>query len=120
MSGDKVSLDFLGEQMLRMQADLRGVRSEQVKLEGEQANLRADIHRLDSKIDGLDAKVDGLDAKVDGLDGKVDGLDAKVNGLDAKVDAHDRSNQARFDQIDRTMALNLEIVLAAIRERPAH
>jgi len=111
MSGDKVSLDFLGEQMLRMQADLRGVRSEQVKLEGEQANLRADIHRLDSKIDGLDAKVDGLDAK-------VDGLDAKVNGLDAKVDAHDRSNQARFDQIDRTMALNLEIVLAAIRERP--
>ena len=108
MSDDRISLDFLGEQMLSMQADLRGVRSQQVKLESEQTSLRADFRRLETKVDGLDSKVDGLDAT-------VDRLGAKVDGLDAKVDAHDRSNQARFDQIDRTMALNLEITLEAIK-----
>ena len=91
---DEVSLEFLGEQMLRMQADLRGVRSEQMKLESEQTSMRADFHRLE---------------------GKVDRLEGKVDRLEGKVDAHDRSNQARFDQIDRTMALNLEITLEAIR-----
>ena len=46
MSDEKVSLEFLGEQMLRMQADLRGVRSEQVRLEGEQVSTRADLKHL--------------------------------------------------------------------------
>lgn len=96
MSDDQVSLDFLGEQMLRMQADLRGVRSEQVKLESEQTSMRADFRRLE---------------------GKVDGLDAKVDGLDAKVDRHHSANQAEFEQMRETMALNLEVMLAAFNSR---
>ena len=94
MSDDKVSLDFLGEQMLRMQADLRGVRSEQMRLESEQTSTRADLHRLETKVDGVDAKVDRLDAK---------------------VDAHDASNQARFNQVNETAAINLAITLEAIK-----
>ncbi len=107
MSDDKVSLDFLGEQMLRMQADLRGVRSEQIKLESEQTSMRADFVRLEAKVDGLDVKVDGLDSKVNSLDSKMDSLDAKVGRLAASVDA-------RFDQVNQTAATNLEILLNAI------
>lgn len=75
--------------MLRIQTDLRGVRSDQVRLENE---LRAELHCLD---------------------GKVDSVDVKVDRLDTKVDAYDASNKARFDQVDRTMAINLEIMLRA-------
>ena len=42
MSDGKVNLDFLGEQMLRMQGDLRGVHSEQLKLESEGWEVDAD------------------------------------------------------------------------------
>ncbi len=89
MSDDKVNLEFLGEQMLRMQADLRGVRSEQVKLESEQTSMRADFRRLEGKVDGLDAK----------------------------VDRHHAANQAEFKQMRETMALNLEVMLAAFNSR---
>lgn len=92
MSDKTVSLDFLGEQMLRMQADIRGVRSEQVRLDG-------DLRSLDGKVDRLDAKVDGIAVK--------------VNGVDAKVDRFAASVDARFDQVNQTMALNVEVVLKA-------
>ena len=91
MSDDKISLDFLGEQMMRMHADLRDVNSEQRRLESE---LRTDMRQIGSKVDGLETKVDRLNAK---------------------VDAHDASNKARFDQIDRTMASNLDIMLTAYK-----
>ena len=83
MSDRKISPDFLGEQMLRMQTDLRGVRTDQERLEKE---LRADIRHLDVKVDGLGAK----------------------------VDRHDASNQARFEQLQRTIVTNFEVVLKAL------
>jgi chromosome segregation ATPase len=101
VSDNKVSLDFLGEQMLRMQADLRGVRSEQlqmraeqVKLESEQAGMRADVRDLRSNLGELDTKVERLDMK---------------------TDAHHAANQAQFEQVRQTMTTNLEITLQAIR-----
>jgi uncharacterized protein YlxW (UPF0749 family) len=114
MSDEKINLDFLGEQMLRMQADMRGVRSEQVKLESEQTSLRADFRRLETKVDGLDAKVDGLDAKVDRLDAKVDRLDATMNLRLTNLEA---SMDARFDQVNQTAATNLAVVLNAIEAK---
>jgi peptidoglycan hydrolase CwlO-like protein len=107
MSDDKISLDFLGEQMLRMQADLRGVRSEQVKMESEQASIRADVRNLDIKIDRVDAKVHRVDAKVDRVNANVVSLDEKVENLG-------RSMDARFAQVNETAASNLDIVLKAI------
>jgi outer membrane murein-binding lipoprotein Lpp len=108
MSDGKISLDFLGEQMVRMQTELRGVRSEQVRLD-------SDLRGLDGKVDRLDDKVEAVDAKVDRLDAKVDRLDGKVDRLDAKVDAHDASNKARFDQIQETAAINLAVTLEAFK-----
>ena len=86
MSDGKVNLEFLGEQMLRMQADLRGVRSEQVKLESEQASMQAEMTGMRSDLSRLDGKIDGFAASV----------------------------SARFDQVNQTMATNLDIVLKTI------
>jgi peptidoglycan hydrolase CwlO-like protein len=92
MSDDKVSLEFLGEQMLRMQTDVRGVRSEQTRQDGE-------LQNLGGKIDVVDAKVDAVDAKVDRVEKKLDNFAASVD--------------ARFDQVNQTMATNLEVMLKA-------
>ncbi len=100
MSDDKVSLDFLGEQMRRMQTDLRGVRTDLTRLETE-------VHGLDDKIVSVDAKVDLIDAKVDRVDAKVDALDAKLGNFMSSVDA-------RFDQVHETMTTNFEIVVRAL------
>jgi peptidoglycan hydrolase CwlO-like protein len=99
MSDDKVSLEFLGEQMQRMQTDLRGVRSEQTRQEGE-------LQSLGSKVDALDSKVDVLDSKIDYVDAKVDRVEKKLDNFAASVDA-------RFDQVHQTMATNLEVMLKA-------
>jgi hypothetical protein len=96
MSDDKVSLEFLGEQMQRMQTDLRGVRSEQTRQEGE-------LQSLGVKIDAVDAKLDHVEAR---LDGKIDRVERKLDNFAASVDA-------RFDQVHQTMATNLEVMLKA-------
>jgi hypothetical protein len=93
MSDGKVSLDFLGEQMLRMQADLRGVRSEQVKLESEQANMQAEMAGMRVDVASIDTKVDRVETKLDNFAASVD---------------------ARFDQVNRTMATNLDVVIKAL------
>jgi|SRR4051812_22535244 hypothetical protein len=93
MSDRKINLEFLGEQMLRVQADLRGVRSEQVKLESEQATMQAEMSAMRGDIGGVDTKVERVDAKIDRFSASVD---------------------ARFDQVNQTMATNLDIVLKAI------
>ena len=85
MSDDKVSLEFLGEQMQRMQSDLRGVRTEQTRQESE-------LQSLGTKIDAVDAKVDRVERKLDNFAASVD---------------------ARFDQVHQTMATNLEVMLKA-------
>jgi hypothetical protein len=96
MSDGKISLQFLGEQMLRMQADFRGVRSEQLKLESEQATMQADIAGLRSDVSRIDAKVDNLAIRVDNLTTSMD---------------------AQFSQVHQTMATNLEIMLNALDAR---
>jgi peptidoglycan hydrolase CwlO-like protein len=100
MSDDKVSLEFLGEQMRRMQLDLRGIRTDHMRLEEH-------VRGLDGKIDAVDAKVDRVDAKVDRVDARVDRVERKLDGFIASVDE-------RFEQANRTAATNLDIVLKAI------
>ena len=99
MSDDKVSLEFLGEQMVRMQTDLREVRREQAKLEGE---LRADVADVRGDVAGLRADVADVRADVARVDSKLDGLAASVD--------------ARFDQVQRTMTANLDVVLKALEK----
>jgi len=106
MSDEKISLEFLGEQMQRMQTDLRSVRSEQGRQEGE-------LQSLGTKIDAVDAKVDAVDAKLDHVDVKLEG---KIDRVETKLDNFAASVGARFDQVHQTMATNLEVVLKAIDE----
>ena len=103
MSDDKVSLEFLGEQMLRMQTDLRGVRSEQTRQEGELQSLGVQIGAVGSKVDAVDAKLDHVGAK---LEGKIDRVEKKLDNFAVSVDA-------RFDQVNQTMTTNLEVILKA-------
>ncbi len=68
------------------------------------------MHGLDGKIEAVDAKVDRVDAKVDLVDAKVDGLDTKLGNFMTSVDA-------QFQQVNRTAALNLDIVMKALDAR---
>jgi hypothetical protein len=87
MSDDKISLEFLGEQMLRMRADIRGLTSGHMKLESEQATLQAELIGVRADVRRVETKLDNFMASVD----------------------------ARFDQVNQTSATNLAITLEAIK-----
>jgi predicted nucleic acid-binding Zn-ribbon protein len=110
MSDGKISLQFLGEQMLRMQADFRGVRSEQVKLESELATTQAEIAGLRSDVSRMASGQVVMQAEITDLRLEVSSVDGKVDNLAASVDA-------QFRQVRETMATNLEIVLNALDAR---
>ena len=71
-----IDLQFLGEQMRRVQGDLREVRTEQLQLEADQAALRADLGRLDNKVDAgfavIGANLVRVERELQALDHKVD------------------------------------------------
>ena len=89
----EADLTFLGEQIKRMQSDLRHVRAEQLRLE-------ADV------MERLDTFERSVDARFDAVDARFDVVDARFNSIDA-----------RFEQVHRTMAVNLDVLLAAIKGR---
>ncbi len=89
----EADLTFLGEQIKRMQSDLRHVRAEQLRLE-------ADV------MERLDTFERSVDARFDAVDARFDAVDARFNSIDA-----------RFEQVHRTMAVNLDVLLAAIKGR---
>jgi hypothetical protein len=93
MSNGRVSLDFVGEQVPRMQGDLRGVRSE--------------LQQLNTRMDHFHARMDHLDAKVDRLEARMDRFETKLDNFAASVDA-------RFEQVERSAATNLQVLLSAI------
>ena len=82
----EADLTFLGEQIKRMQSDLRHVRAEQLRLEADV------MERLDTFERSVDARFDAVDARFNSID-------------------------ARFEQVHRTMAVNLDVLLAAIKGR---
>lgn len=87
MSDGSVSLEFLGEQMLRMQSDLRGVRSEQLQLESDQAGMRADLLRLEGKIENLAASLDvRFDQVNQTITTNLQVTLAAFSGLEKKID----------------------------------
>ena len=81
------SLQLLGEQIARIQAelrDLRGVRS-------DVAHLRAEVT---DRTEAINQRIDNLERSIDNLE---------------------RGNDARFDQLGQQMTTNLEIMLATIK-----
>ena len=58
MATDPVSLEFLGEQLKRVQADIRDLTSRVLLVETDQADMRRDLARLESKVDVLAERTD--------------------------------------------------------------
>jgi hypothetical protein len=84
-------LTFLGEQIRRMQGDLRQVRAEQLRLETDQAAMRAELATL---RDDVLAGFERVDERFDRVLHIVD---------------------LRFEQTHKAIATNFEILLQAIR-----
>jgi predicted nucleic acid-binding Zn-ribbon protein len=83
---DNLDLSFLGEQMTRLQADMRTVkgdvaqlRADQARIEGDQAEMRSELHEVRQDIRHLEASVN-----------------------------------ARFDQVHQTLTSNTQVLLSAI------
>lgn len=93
-------LRFIGERLDRIQTELRELRA-----------LKTDVALLAERTVPLESKPDHVASK-------VETLDAKVGVLDAKVDAVDRLLGARMDRYAAQAATNLQIVLAALMDRP--
>lgn len=93
-----IDLTFLGEQIRRMQADLRRIWNELLRHDTELTAIRVDVAALRADVNDLRADVNDLRADVSDL--KT--IRPEMN--------------ARFDQVHQTMAANLAVVLAAIAE----
>ena len=103
----EADLTFLGEQIKRMQSDLRHVRAEQLRLEADV------MERLDTFERSVDARFDAVDARLNSIDARFNSIDARFDAVDARFNSID----ARFEQVHRTMAVNLDVLLAAIKGR---
>lgn len=86
----EIDFNFLGELIKRLQADLRQVRTEQLRQEVDITSLRAEMAAGFASVD------------------------ARFAAVDARFAALEQSLDARFDQVHATMATNLAVVLAAI------
>jgi hypothetical protein len=84
-------LTFLGEQIRRMQGDLRQIRAEQLRLETDQAAMRAELVGMRADLGTL-------------RDDMAAGFDRVLHVMDF-----------RFEQTHNTIATNFEILLQAIQ-----
>jgi len=109
MADEPIDLRFLGEQIKRVQGDVRvlksdvaQLRAEQSKLEGEVAGVKADVTRVEMRIDTFAERVDDrfdqvvelLKSNFHILDQKIEGtrsdLSDRIGQVDAKIDASKR------------------------------
>ena len=65
MAGDPVSLEFLGEQLKRVQADIRDLKARILLVESDQADLRRDMERQLVALTQLETKIDVLSERLD-------------------------------------------------------
>ena len=60
-----IDLQLLGEQIKRLQGDVRDVRARILLLENDQAELREDFRRLETKVDFLVERTDDRFDRID-------------------------------------------------------
>ena len=87
---DNVDPTFLGEQIARLQADMRTVKSDLLQVRTDQARLDGEMSDVRQELTAFRMSVE-----------------ARFDGLERSIDF-------RLEQVNRTAATNLEIVLAAI------
>jgi HAMP domain-containing protein len=95
-----IDIRFIGEQMRQMQADIRAIKQENaqhaVALRLLQGTMTAQITQTASEIGSLRSEIE-----------------EQFRAIETRLDAID----ARFAEVNRQMAVNLEVLLAAIGQR---
>jgi DNA anti-recombination protein RmuC len=101
---ETVDLRFSGKQVQNLQVevrdlrtDVRDLRSKQLRLEGDVASLRT-----------------SMEVGFESVNDRIECLGARSEQLEAETRAGFWAVEARLDQMNQTMATNLQIVLAAI------
>ena len=97
MTDDTVDLRFLGRQVQILQVDVKDIRASEMRRDAEVAALRADLARMEADTHA-----------------KFEQVDDRFDRLETRLDRIERSIDARFEQAHKTMATNLQVVLAAI------
>jgi len=101
MADEPIDLGFLGEQIKRVQGDVRvlksdvaQLRAEQSKLEGEVVGVKADITRVEMRMDTFAERVD------DRFDQVVDLLKSNFRILDQKIISTSGDLSEKISQVD--------------------
>ena len=69
MASEPVSLEFLGEQLKRVQADIRDLKSRVLLVENDQSEMRRDLERDFTRLEGkVDALAERTDDRFDRMD----------------------------------------------------
>lgn len=97
MVDENVDLRFLGRQVQNLQGDVRDLRADHLRLESDVAGLRADLARSQS-----DTKA-GFEI-----------LHDRVARLEVEMRSEIRALGVQIEQVNQTMATNLQVILAAI------
>ena len=100
---DEIDLRFLGEQIKRLQADVR-------ELKTRSARTDADVLAVNEQLATLNERIEILNERVGSLDGRV------VEGF-AETGREFAVLRIELAEMRAEMARNSEIVLTAIRER---
>jgi hypothetical protein len=95
MAEEPVDFRFLGEQIKRLQGDVRvlkidgaQMRADLSRLEGEVAGIKADITRVEMRMDAFAERVDDrFDQMIELMKSSFRSLDAKIDRIDAKLGA---------------------------------
>jgi chromosome segregation ATPase len=122
--GGEVTLAFLGEQMGRMQGDIRKLQTEVgfiktkiTHIEAEQIEMRQTIHlavgELTTRMMRFEHRLGGLGERMGGIETRLEKLEQRHVSFEAFVDA-------RFAQMAETMATNTQVLLTAIQGRPSN
>ena len=78
MADENLDFNFLGEQIKRLQSDVRDVKARMLLLENDQGELRQDFLRLERKFDVL---VERYDNRFDQVDDRFNQVDDRFNRL---------------------------------------
>jgi chaperonin cofactor prefoldin len=118
MAEQTIDLTFLGEQMKNLQMHTRSINAEMtlirekiVLVEAEQVEMRDNLFQATGE---LTVRTGKIEQRVAGVELQVGGLSKRVDNLATRVDNLDASNTARFEQIQQTATINMQVLLSAI------
>jgi predicted RNase H-like nuclease (RuvC/YqgF family) len=105
MAADNIDLVFLGQQVQKLQVDMRDLRTDVRDLRSKQLRLEGDVASLRTSMElGLEVVSDRIERQTN----RIDNLESETRKGFAAVDV-------QLKQMAQTAATNLEILLAAVK-----